>query len=451
MKKKFVLILIAMISISLQAGVIDNFDRDDSNIIGNGWVETESAVDRVDVQIKDNELNFVRTGGASITTANVKQYLDGVSEVSCDMIFEQASVSAAGAARMYLSAKDANGEPITVIVRPDPSTTVQKFTVTYKGVDTWLNVDGAGDWHNYKICINDNGKTRVYVDRSEKWVSSDAGLGLATIAEIGMHRDWEWVTLKADNFMAISDLPAEAISFTDDFYRSDADDVANGWVEDGTTARINPQIKDNRLRLARGTTTGSANAIASIGRTYESAGTISADMKMGFPAGNTSNTTCKFQVSDADGTVVEAKLYPTVGVTEYQLIRVLLANTEVYSANIDNALAFHNYKFRISESGTVKFYVDNELHWQSGDGSMGQSVRTDFVLVRWWEWHYFDVDNFQAFASDQTTCYDIIQDGAQFATDFNNDCLVTLDDFATLASNWMICNDPEGVGCITNW
>ena len=35
--------------------------------------------------------------------------------------------------------------------------------------------------------------------------------------------------------------------------------------------------------------------------------------------------------------------------------------------------------------------------------------------------------------------------------DFDEDCVIDLDDLAELLSQWLKCNDPEDQNCIPNW
>jgi hypothetical protein len=42
--------------------------------------------------------------------------------------------------------------------------------------DSWTGISGFADYHTYRIVMNDNGKTSVYIDGIAKWGSSDSGL-----------------------------------------------------------------------------------------------------------------------------------------------------------------------------------------------------------------------------------------------------------------------------------
>jgi len=48
-------------------------------------------------------------------------------------------------------------------------------------------------------------------------------------------------------------------------------------------------------------------------------------------------------------------------------------------------------------------------------------------------------------------CADLVDRGYSSSADFNQDCKVNFADFATLAIDWMMCNDPEDENCSSNW
>ena len=59
-------------------------------------------------------------------------------------------------------------------------------------------------------------------------------------------------------------------------------------------------------------------------------------------------------------------------------------------------------------------------------------------------------DGFAA-AITPETCQDVIDGGYRLAADLDGDCYVGIGDFSRLAILWLLCNDPQGAGCIDTW
>jgi hypothetical protein len=49
------------------------------------------------------------------------------------------------------------------------------------------------------------------------------------------------------------------------------------------------------------------------------------------------------------------------------------------------------------------------------------------------------------------SCAQAIQQGYRLAGDLNSDCRINFTDFAKLAMNWLLCNDPVNPSCLVNW
>jgi hypothetical protein len=69
--------------------------------------------------------------------------------------------------------------------------------------DSWTGVSGNADYHNYRIVMNDDGKTRVYIDGEQKWVSTDSGLDASVKSYVLASRYWRWYQFNANNFAAV--------------------------------------------------------------------------------------------------------------------------------------------------------------------------------------------------------------------------------------------------------
>lgn len=48
-------------------------------------------------------------------------------------------------------------------------------------------------------------------------------------------------------------------------------------------------------------------------------------------------------------------------------------------------------------------------------------------------------------------CSELGNSGGWLSGDFSGNCYVDLADFALIAENWLLCNTPQGSGCIINW
>ena len=64
---------------------------------------------------------------------------------------------------------------------------------------------------------------------------------------------------------------------------------------------------------------------------------------------------------------------------------------------------------------------------------------------------YNDAGQFQQYELVNTLPQQYCGDWGYLGGDFDENCRVNFEDFATLGLQWMTCNDPQGVNCIQNW
>lgn len=187
----------------VRAEFIDDFNRSDSNEIGNGWTKS-GDIDDLDPRIVLNEIRWVNIStDENRVTSKIERIYEVCSTISADM--RKANYGGGDSFDFCFTVEDMNGNHIKLVLDHqdtiDPNMLIVRILVN----DIWQHdssVARPSDYHNYKIHINDQGKVTVYFDGQEKWASVDGVIGKSVYASFSASRQWPYHEFHIDNFSA---------------------------------------------------------------------------------------------------------------------------------------------------------------------------------------------------------------------------------------------------------
>jgi len=133
----------------------------------------------------------------------------------------------------------------------------------------------------------------------------------------------------------------------------------------------------------------------------------------------------------------------------------------VYLSGRSIDLPFAEWQFELNDEGKLDIWVTDATHGPDFHATVTDtdfnsfsriylttsfySAQPDFMLV-----DELQVSPWEALPP--ATCPEVIAGGYKLAADLNDDCYVNLEDYAMVASLWLVCNDPEDeVNCTPNW
>jgi len=161
----------------------DNFNRADSTIVGNGWVEV-TAGGVPDVRVTNNELVFLRNGYTGYSYAYVSHTFGYTNEVSMNgFISLDANYGTEGVVcRLFVENADGDFQYMNIYV--DGTTNTLRARVRVGPSETLVattSVAHDNAFHNLMYRYEDVGgayQSRWYLDGNLVWTSSDGGIGM---------------------------------------------------------------------------------------------------------------------------------------------------------------------------------------------------------------------------------------------------------------------------------
>lgn len=194
------LIAMTLLAGSASAAFIDNFDRPNSDTVGNGWNEY-TAGQNMNPRISDGAV-LIGGGNPNSAYASIDHTFDAATQVSADLawyrdVWDQPCLMNLSIPGLSVSDRGWNADEGYVYVLITDS----------NGTEYWRGAaaDGPQDYVTYTIQTNSGGYARVLANGNEIW--SGAAIAAATSVNISAGRPyWEWDWFAVDNFVA-TDVP----------------------------------------------------------------------------------------------------------------------------------------------------------------------------------------------------------------------------------------------------
>lgn len=172
---------------------VDDFNRENSTVIGNGWTESVSY-GRLDPQISGNQVSFGSGGATGYDSAMISHTFEPATEISVDLAWGRdtwdqpclMNFAASG-----LSVDDRGWDSVN-----------QSIIILVNGTEWRSLAAGVDSFVRYTIKTNDHGLAKILANDVELW--SGVAVDPATSASISVARQyWEWDWFAADNFAAV--------------------------------------------------------------------------------------------------------------------------------------------------------------------------------------------------------------------------------------------------------